>query len=436
VLAGALLVAAFAIYEMWLAVRLWRVLPFMDQWEAVPVYESWTTGQRSLLDLLVMQHNEHRLPLTRLAFLIDFAFFRARSTLVLPLLMAAHVVLGAALGLLATRGREVGERALAVAIGIAVMVSPLQIDNLALPFHLQWATCGLFSLAALYASARLSQPSANRVLLVPLAAIFIFASVYSSANGVATALCAAAMAAAMPMPPIARLAIAAAAIVSISAFFVGYEFPPGHEPLHASLHSARDVERFFSTIAAMLGSFAQCWGLTASIFAGVLGVCAWIGLGVVLVNRQRVPKEFDASSTAIWTLAAVALATAAMIAVGRGASGPEGALTSRYATWALLFWLSLIAAAYRTMLNKRWAKPAALAAAVFLMASSFASGLKPLTESRQRADLLAGMTAQLRSGITPMRLDLIYPDAATARARLELMRQQKLSIFAAGEGEM
>jgi hypothetical protein len=435
VLGGALLVATFAIYEMWLAVRLWRVLPYMDQWEAVRVYELWTTGQRPLLDLLVMQHNEHRLPLTRLAFLADFAFFQGRSTFVLPLLLLTHVTLGAALGLVAARGRPAGERALAVAIGVAVMVSPLQIDNLVLPFHLQWAACGLFSLAALYAAARLSEPTGKHALLVPLAAIFTLAGVYSSANGVATALCVAAMAAVLPMQPRARLAIAAAALLSIAAFFVGYEFPPGHEPLHPALRSAWDIGRFFSTIAAVLGSFAQCGGLAASIIAGVLGVSAWIALGVFLSARRRAAEEFDAAVVAMWMLATAALATAAMVAVGRGAHGPEGALITRYGTWALLFWLPLLAAGYRMTLRERWSRPAAFAAAIVVMALSFASGLKPLAASALRADLLRAMTAQLRAGLVPARLDLIYPDAASVLARLELMRQLRLSIFASGQGE-
>jgi hypothetical protein len=102
-----------------------------------------------------MQHNEHRLPLTRLGFLIDSAFFQARWTFVFPLLLIAHVALAAALGLVATQGRRIGERALTAAIGVAFMVSPLQIENLVQPFHLQWAACGLFSLAALWWTAQL-----------------------------------------------------------------------------------------------------------------------------------------------------------------------------------------------------------------------------------------------------------------------------------------
>src|SRR6266849_7948047 len=156
-LGGALIAAAFAIYEISLAVRLWRVLPYMDQWEAISFYQSWTTHQHSLLDLLLMQHNEHRLPLTRLGFLVDFAFFQARSTFVFPLLLFAHVTLGAGLGFVATQGRQAGERALATAIGVAFMVSPLQIENLVQPFHLQWAACGLFSLVALCWTAQLSE---------------------------------------------------------------------------------------------------------------------------------------------------------------------------------------------------------------------------------------------------------------------------------------
>jgi hypothetical protein len=112
--------AIFAIYEVAQEVRLWRVLPYQDQWEAVEFYRQWITNQGSVLHLLFAEHNEHRLVVTRLAFLADFTFFEGRSIFVFPLLLFSHVTLGAALGLVASRGHRGGERALAVTFGITM----------------------------------------------------------------------------------------------------------------------------------------------------------------------------------------------------------------------------------------------------------------------------------------------------------------------------
>jgi hypothetical protein len=175
-------------YGVALAIQLWRVLPFWDQWEAVKAYRAWTAGALSFLDL-VAQHNEHRLPLTKLAFLVDFAFFQGRSTFTHSLLLLVHVGLGATLGLVATRGLTASERTLGVAAGMAFLVAPVQIGNLTLPFHLSWAASGLFALGAFLWTARLAGPMPHgaRASIVALAAASTVLAVYASANGLAVA---------------------------------------------------------------------------------------------------------------------------------------------------------------------------------------------------------------------------------------------------------
>ena len=92
-------------------------------------------GALSFSDIIA-PHNEHRIPLTRLAFLTDFIFFQGRSRLIYPLVLLAHVGLGAAIGLVATRGLGLNERVFGAATGVAFFVatgSPDQKQILPLP---------------------------------------------------------------------------------------------------------------------------------------------------------------------------------------------------------------------------------------------------------------------------------------------------------------
>jgi hypothetical protein len=427
---GASGLAVFAIYEITQETRLWRVLPYGDQWEAVEFYRQWITNKQSLLHLLFAQHNEHRIATTRLAFLADFTFFEGRSIFVFPLLLFAHVALGATLGLLASRDRQAGERALAVAFGITIMVSRLQLDNLVLPFHLSWAACGLFSLIAIACTARLAEPTAWRVPLVALAVISTFAAVYSSANGIAGAAMVLATNCILPIGRISRIIIAAAAISAIAAFFTGYVFPEHHNRFAASFGSLGEIGQFLSFIPTFLGAFAHHFGSEASFVIGLLGICAWLVLAIVLVIRLRTGKAVDTASVTMLMLAAAALATAVMVAFGRTGIGLQEAMASKYATWELLFWLALLGAADR-MWAARWRpNPVIVCAGLTILVASSLSGKGPLSSGRERARLLTDMTLQLQSGGVPENLNSIYPNPANVLSWLEFLRQHRMSIFA------
>jgi len=73
--AATAIVCTLSVYGIISAAQFWRELPIADQWEAVRNFRSWTTGALSFSDIIA-PHNEHRIPLTRLAFLTDFIFFK------------------------------------------------------------------------------------------------------------------------------------------------------------------------------------------------------------------------------------------------------------------------------------------------------------------------------------------------------------------------
>jgi hypothetical protein len=432
-LATVLALIAFAVYEAAIAVRLWRVLPFMDQWETVSLYQSVMNHPWSIPWLLFQEHNEHRLPLTKLAFLVDFTWFDARSTFVLPLLLMLHVMLGAALGLVASRHLPASERLVAVMLGVAFLLSPLQIENLAHPFHSQWALCGLFSLVAFYSTARLAEAEEHHGLHIVLAVLSTVGAVYSSANGLASAFIVFLLTCVLPLPRFARVAVAGAAILSVATFFIGYDFAPHHVPYHASFRSWHGLAKFALYICAFFGCIADYGGLISAIAVGAVGLSLWVALttsGIIQFYRR---KTVDAAAVALLALATASVATALMTAFGRGSLSLDQALSSRYSTWVLPFWFALTASAANTFANSfRDAKLVALAFLILVLVASLISAQSPIEWHRQRVAAMDMIAAQALAGRTPDHLELIYPVPTVVLPRLEFLRQHRLSIFSAG----
>jgi hypothetical protein len=121
--------------------------------------------------------------------------------------------------------------------------------------------------------------------LVALAAISTLAAVYSSANGVAGAAMVLATCCILPIGRISRIIIAAAAIFAITTFFTGYAFPEHHNRFAASFSSLGEIEQFLFFIPTFLGAFAHHFGSETSFVIGLLGICAWLVLAMVLVIR-------------------------------------------------------------------------------------------------------------------------------------------------------
>jgi hypothetical protein len=125
--AGALASAGLAAYGIKLAVSLWRAVPGFDDWSCVQLYRAWSEGTAGFGDFLA-PHYEHRIPFTRLLFLIDFHYFRGRLAFAHVTNLVSYAALGATLGWVASRGAsQWGERVLLVAAAVAFALAPAQV---------------------------------------------------------------------------------------------------------------------------------------------------------------------------------------------------------------------------------------------------------------------------------------------------------------------
>jgi hypothetical protein len=352
-LAGALAAAGLAAHGVKLAISLWRATPDLDDWSGVQFYYLWIGGAATLGDLLA-PHFEHRIPFTRLLFLIDLHSFRGRMAFAHGANLASYAALGATLGLVASLdARQMAERALIVATSVAFMLAPVQIFNLVYPFQLQMSLVCLFALLAFFATARLASPTTpgQYCTYVALAAVAAILAPFSSANGVIATVMTATLAWALSIGWRARVIITTSAALALAGFFHGFQIhPDSTAQLHPPPITGDAMTSFLGFLCTLLGSIGQYtllgsigryYGPDAAMHLGVAGLAAWAAIvvaSIVLWHRGTL----DTTLIALTALATFAVGTALMIAFARGMNGLQQALFTRYGTFSAVFFASLL----------------------------------------------------------------------------------------------
>jgi hypothetical protein len=265
------------LYGVKLTVPLWRAAPGWDEWALVLFYRDWIENTVGLGDFLA-QYLEHRIPFTRLLFLIDFHFFRGQNLFAHWVNLVSYMGLGAALGLVASReASDRAERVLFVAFAVALTLAPIQIANLVHAFQIQMSLVCLFALIAFFATARLASPIGPRGhwAHAAIAGVSAICAAYSSANGAIATAMTLMLAWVLSIGWPARLTITAAAVLGLVGFFYGFEFPPHSQalPFPGVAEAAANFAQF---VLAFLGSLLQKRGLDAAICLGIAGAAAWI----------------------------------------------------------------------------------------------------------------------------------------------------------------
>lgn len=415
---SAFALASLAAYGIITAVGLWRVLPFTDQWEAAMRYDAWSNGRLSLLDLLWWQNNEHRHVSTFLAFLADFSWLQGQAILPFTALAVATVALATLLGLLIAKDRPTLARIIAALTALAALVAPLSLENLTLPFNLCWPLSGLLAVVAFYSIARLAEAPEHAALHLVIAIGATFLGVLTSAQGALAAVIVIIMATLLPIGMRRAVTLAIFALIAIAIYFVGWHSPSNQTPMHAPF-SPSGFLLAARLALAITGMPAYFFGPQTMVILGALGVALW---GILILRH----KTADAATLALLALAALALGTFALIGYGRASAIIyQEAAQSRYATFSVLFWISLIGATWRLKL------PAMPAVGGMLLLSTYLSGLVFIELGRHRASIIDSTTQYLREGGRAADvLNYVAPTSNRLLSAILFMQQQQLSVFA------
>ena len=336
---AALLSLAVGVYVLVTTIAMvihgWSAVPYWDQWDELilspkQVFSPW----------LYSQHNEHRILFPRLLFAIDtFAFAETNKfdffcNVALPLTLA---------GLIVHVARRHVSSALTDTLWIAgivltVLFSAMQYENFVWGFQVQFFGIQLAAVASIACLALGRATWASLVAAIAFAAI----AVYTLASGIIVPFLAIPVAlwAGRSKAQIAVLALAAVAL--LASYLHGYVPPSGHsDPLRTLLRPELPVYA-----AAELGNpFGQLLrGVHAAHY--LYWDCAFGALGLALfavaaLVHLRQGRSIGQPELVFLGSAALMVGVAFLTALGRLKFGLDQALSSRYATPMLLFWLSL-----------------------------------------------------------------------------------------------
>ncbi len=424
---------ASAVASAYLVISTYSSLPHWDEWA---LFDHLARNQGWSLNWLWAQHNEHRILLPKIFFLLDVYWFRGTQTFLLLSIFLVQLLqitlLSASLRIL------VGLRDAAWRIGTGFIgfciACPTQYENLVWGFQLQFvipaamATLAILSLLMFYHSSDDDRGNARWVWLL-LCVVAAMAATWSLANGMLLwpLLLFTALILRMRRSTVAALLIAGAANVGL--YFFHYHRPAPDSGTIPALHSLGNSMEY---VAVYFGStFVRHSSGKIALIAGSVGIAVAFVIIARAFRRRRNGSLFQLQLS---LLMALCIATAAITASGRLHLGLEQASASRYQTFALLFWcclgLSLLSGlAQRATLNGGLT---AYAGFCLLLMLGFGTQFRlPLTDAQWHQLRLKQVSLALMTGVhDPVVLADAYPYPDVVIRSAEYMKRQRLSIFA------
>lgn len=393
-------------------------LPYLDDWELVPLIDRWLGGTVRLEELFA-PHNEHRIFWPRLAML---AVVRWGQYDLRALMFASWALLSATTALLlwehvGTFGRTRGALLLWVPLAW-LLLSPRQYENLLWGWQIQFFLC-----TASFSASMVSLHRAQRAWKLALAAVLGGVCSFTIAAGLGVWPAGAALLMLQRRGWRWVAAWGVAGVAAIAAYLRGFDPNPHHGDPTYLLSRPLAGGRFL--LAALGAPFSHDAG--GAIAAGAV----LIGLGaVVLIAWRRGALDRDRAVLAA-PFALFALAFLAMLAVGRGQSGDEAALASRYTSISVFAALAV----HRGCLAITWERVRPALGGVLLCLSAscvsafFVRSYREGFDSKAAATRLAAVLRDHRNR-SDEELQRLYPVAAVVRERALILERHRLSVFA------
>jgi hypothetical protein len=226
--------------------------------------------------------------------------------------------------------------------------------------------------------------------------------------------------------------LSVAALGLLGSYFYGYVAPPG---VSDAISAVRQPRELLSFLLALIGSpfgtvFSEANVPHPRNWERLCGAAGVVLFAIAMISMLR-RREREGPAPVLGTTALFALGMAVMTALGRLKGGTAQAMTSRYSTVMLLFWLLLIVfAAIRLRPLDARLRLAAMAAMLPLLLGlayyqpSFAASGRNWVLPR-----LEGTTALLAKVDDSAALTNVFYDN-TLTARVPFLRDRHLSIFA------
>lgn len=386
--------------------------PMLDQWEMVPLLQNWQAGSLALADLLA-QHNEHRPVLHRIV-VLPLALLTRWEVRIEPWLAFACACgsLGVLMRRLSGIAMGVGPFQFAVAV---LVFSAAQWQNFLLGWQFQLMLGALLCVTCVHALTRDSLATRQVVLAAGLA----LAAMFTFGNGVLLwpvgAMILWARRANVPVGG-PRLAIVWLMLGALAT--TGYLWNFERVTSEASTWHPGTL---FAYALAYLGAPLFPYHPLGALLLGGLGMAgaAWLAL------RMRASGEAIAGQRCFFTgLLLLAVGSACITAHARGAHGIEQALSSRYVTFALWFWIALLFGALYVLPRK-----ACLRAALPLLLLALAASLHGAYRWSEHANAYATARPALLKLQPAPELRWLYPDEQRLLERAAWLKEGGWSLY-------
>jgi hypothetical protein len=320
---------------------------FSDEWGGDPTASV-------VLHNLFAQHNEHRIFIPRLFFLIDKYLFAGSNLFTLTANIAVQLCTAIILIGIAYREESAAPIRTAWAIGLilGLLFSGYQYENLFWGFQISVFLVSTFAIAAFWV---LAFRGVTWIGLL-LAALLGTAATFSLANGILVLLILPLLAIALRLSWAHVMILATAFVVVLVIYLRGYHALANHnDPIQALRHLDQVVifalTYLGAPITANVNSVFELLDLNqvfgdlglrlydASVVIGLTGcvVTAWYGY-----QMMRRPREFGPAHFTLLAMMAFVVGTAFVTALGRLDFSTQQAEASKYGTPVLMFWVAVL----------------------------------------------------------------------------------------------
>ena len=334
------------ISSAWLTFKNFLPLPFWDHWQEIAEFSKFKSGPWGLIDWF-SQHNEHRIFIARLIMFADLKWTKGSGFLNIGAIWvfqaASALLLWKVIAPAANKSRVITFSFLFLCI--ACMFSLLQDENLQWQFQTQFAGVYTFAIAAVVALTQPNKHTKARISSTSIETETETSTILVIIYGMIASLC---MANGLLIWPILitisviskqrknTLQILAAGITIWLAYLYDYQTPPYHSNPAESLLQIRSLFIYilnylsipFIGISKPIPILLACCGLTIVL-----------SLSATLIIKKKPPSP---PLLAMLSISYFIIGTATITALGRLKFGPEQAISSRYATPTLVFWVCII----------------------------------------------------------------------------------------------
>lgn len=401
-------------------------VPFWDQWELVPLLEKSYDSGLSVADFW-QQHNEHRIVFPKLIMLalarLTHWDVRWESAVSLVLAVAVFALYWARQRRTA---REIGHPhpALMLAVASLLVFSVAQWRNWLWGWQLQI----LLAVFTVTLGLKLISSAPFRAWRFVLAAACGVIATFSFGNGFlfwpVSLLVVYSLRRQKIVDPPPLFAWLAIGVVVCTAFFYRYSRPSYNT---WEWEVWRQAPAMAAYVLTYLGAPVVHFWQPGALIAGAVGTALYAAMLLWLVRGAVEKKWLLASYAALPFYAGL---SACATAVARISEGVSQALSSRYVTFGVMFWLGVLSLLYVFAYRREgWMRRAALAFIMLVCAFAAASSAKGVLSLQERSAFVQPARVALQQSAAGELVSRLHPDPGVIVERRPVLIRHELSVF-------